>query len=404
MKRFALGALLVSAWFAAPGAAAADRAVEPLFGIRVRQEYLPNAYYFDPAENDRNWVRCRTRAGLRWRASAAHTVEVRLANEFRKTYEPDTKVDFDEVVIDRLLWRWRKGGERPWTLTLGRQEIVWNEGFLVLEARPFDGSRTLCQNALRFEKDFEERRLDVALIANPKEDPIVVAGDEERALSDGEERGLAARIFTDEGDQAALIVKREEDPDGVLPVFTSYTAGLRRSREEKGITRWLGEVAFQHQIAGGDAGFAWAGHAARGASLGGKTSAAFGFYYYSGEGRGMKGFRSPWGRWPKWSEMWVYSLIPEGGAAEWRNLASPYVEVRREISRKAAFRGAIHVPWAPAEHWKDRGLLAIAGGTARIAPRLTGHLLWEWHLRGQYPAAFEESAHFLRWQFSYDFL
>ena len=77
MKRLALGALLLSAGAALSAPTEGPPSVEPLFGIRIRQEYLPNAYYFDPAENDRNWIRYRTRLGLRWRPAKSHVFEFR---------------------------------------------------------------------------------------------------------------------------------------------------------------------------------------------------------------------------------------------------------------------------------------------------------------------------------------
>ncbi len=388
---------------AAGVAGAADSDWAPLFGLRVRQEYLPNVYYFDPVEQDRNWVRYRTRGGLRWRPAAGHTFQIRLVNEFRKIYEPDTKVDWSEIVIDRLSWRWRTGGERPVTITAGRQEIIWEDGFLMLEGHPFDGSRSMYQTAIRGIVEGERGAWDLSLIANEKRDPIALVADKKFALSDGNERAVAIRYFTPGGRQAGLIVKSEKDPDRARPDFTSWTLDLRQAGETRNGVRHIAELATQHRSAGGESGFAYAARLEAGRELAEKTSGAVGCWYYSGDGGRTEAFRTPYGRWPMWSDMWVYSMVGEGGVAEWQNLLLPYAEFERALHRGADLRATLFVPYAQEPEWEDRGLLATILVRLRLAPRLSGHLLWEWHVTGAYPEETSENAHFLRWQLNYDF-
>ncbi|MFH1679903.1 MAG: hypothetical protein ABIH26_04585, partial [Candidatus Eisenbacteria bacterium] len=64
--------LAVLAAAAASAARADGVSISPSFGLRVRQAILPHVYSFDPAENDRNWIRCRARAGVRLEAAPEH--------------------------------------------------------------------------------------------------------------------------------------------------------------------------------------------------------------------------------------------------------------------------------------------------------------------------------------------
>jgi hypothetical protein len=386
---------------AAPRAGAS--ALEPLLGIRIRQEILPNAYWFDPKEGDRNWIRYRSRVGLRARAGEEHAFELRFAHEFRKIYEPDTKVDTDEMVVDHLFWSWKRAGSGGFALTIGRQDIAWDGGFLVMDGTPLDGSRTQYQDAVRLEIPRARGTWDLALLWNSKRDDFVVAGEEKRALREADERAVAVRFVAPSGAEASLIGMGEEDPDHRSPDRTTWTLGLRRAAKQGETLRWLVEGALQRQASASGAGFAWAGNASRQGKLGEKTTGSIGFFYYSGAASDdLAAFRSPYGRWPKWSELCVYTLIGEGGVAEWQNLASPVFTIRHTPVDRVALRGSLLVPFAPEPDWNERGLLTVLEVQGKIARGLTAQVLWEWQINGSYPKEMTEDAHFIRWQVSYD--
>jgi len=402
MKSKRGAAALVLLGLLAPFPAAAEGAgLQWTGGLRVRQEILPNVYYFDGNENDRNWIRYRTRAGLRCRPWEEHTFEIRLVNEFRKIVEPDTDVDYDEVVIDRLSWAWRRGGETPLTLTLGRQDIIWNDGFLMLEGHPFDGSRTMYQNALRLQVESARGYWEAALMVNPKRDPWVVAGDEERALSEADEKAIALRFRERRGFEIALIGKGEDDPDGAAPDRTVWTAALRRERPAAGRPLFFTELALQRQAWGGESDYAFAYQLALRRHLPWRIRADAGFFYYSGD-ESMGGFRAPFGGWPKWSDLYIYTLIGEEGVAAWRNISAPHAGVSRPIGSRVGARVHGYYFLAPEPDWEDRGVLTVSSLTFRFLPGWTGHLLWEWLRAGSYPEGQEADAHFLRWQLNYD--
>ena len=383
--------------------------VDPLLGLRVRQEILPGVYYFDPVESDRDWIRIRTRAGLRWRPGDGHTLEFRLVNEFRKIIVPSgVDLDLDEVVIDRLAWTWRRQGAFPFTLTLGRQDVIWDDGFLILEGHPFDGSRTGYQNALRLVVDREANRTELLLMANPKRDPIVIAGDEDRALGEADERAVAVRHeWKGRGDEAlryqlAGIWKRDDDPDHLLSDLTTWTVSERVERRGAAPVGFLAEAALQYQDGRGTEGWAFALQANLRRTLGRGCQGELGYLHYSGRGGDVEGFIPPYGRWPKWSDLYLYTLIGEGGVALWQNMAGPHVHLSRVFDQKATVRLSAYVLYAPQDGWARRGELVQALAVYRVNEELSAHLLWEWLHAGDYPPGQEPDAHFIRWQLEYD--
>ena len=67
---------------------------DPLFDVRVRQELLDGVYHFAP-DPDRNWIRVRTRGGMRF-TRGGHRLEFRLVNEHRHHLDPEQRGDLDE--------------------------------------------------------------------------------------------------------------------------------------------------------------------------------------------------------------------------------------------------------------------------------------------------------------------
>jgi hypothetical protein len=240
---------------------------------------------------------------------------------------------------------------------------------------------------------------EAAFLINPKRDPWVIAGDEDRALSEADEIGLALRFRSRRGYQIALIGKGEEDPDGEGPDRTIWTASLRRERPIGGKRLFLTELAVQRQAWAGMTDYALAFQFSYQRRLGWKLLAEAGFFYYSGDAS-MGGFRAPYGRWPKWSDLYIYSLVGEQGVAAWRNISAPHAGLSRPIGSFVEARVHAYYLLAPEPDWEERGVLTKSGLRFRFTEHFTGHLLWEWLSAGSYPEAMEEDAHFIRWQLS----
>ncbi len=320
-----------------------DARVEPgLHGaldLRLRQEVLDELYYFTPAQPDRNWIRLRSRAGAAYGWGLSNQVEARLCSEFRKIITPDTPINYDEVIVDRLLYRYRPS---DWaTLTLGRQDIAWDDGFLVMDGTPLDGSRSAYMNALRLElsdDDPDFSLLEGFFAYNPATDDLVLWDDDvKRRLTDGDESAAALRARFAGQHQIAVIWKRERDPDHERPALDAWTLDYRGERR-RGATSLMGEVALQHQDWTGrgvdTSGLAWAMQLRLRRQLSAPRRLDLGLFAYSGRDGDQLAFRTPWGRWPKWSELMLYRLIGEDGVGAWANLAGAWLEAEQSRDGK----------------------------------------------------------------------
>jgi len=413
MKRLCLLILLFGLVAPAAGPANAaygpdDLDVSPIFDLRVRQEGLDGVYHFAP-DPDRNWIRVRTRGGFS-AAQGAFRFDLRLANEHRHFLTPDNvDFDWDELIIDRLRAVWTYGDGA--SLSVGRQDIIWNKGFLMLEGHPLDGSRSIYHNAVRWQTPLLDGLFDLSLIRNLKRDQLVLAGDDQRALSDADETGLAAR-WAGGPWQVAFIVKNEIDPDLVLPDLLTVTLAPRREFPVGENGTLLAELAVQYQSL--DAGDHWAtaGQFFYRHKLDNQVKYDLGGFFYSAPGEDTPGFRVPWGRWPKWSELYIYTLIGESTpgrvtVAAWENIAAPRAQVTFPVAGKLDGRLGATYLLAPEPDWQARGLLTQAELKFSLPHNLTGHLLWEmldpgsFHDGGNGLPPLTDTVHFLRWQITY---
>ncbi len=379
----------------------------PSLDLRLRQEFLEGVLYFTPAP-DRQWVRLRTRAGLKV-ASDHHAVDFRLANEHRRLVIPEpAEFDWDELIIDQAYYTWTP--DEITTLKVGRQNIIWEGGFLVLEGSPLDGSRSIYMDGVRLNTSLRCQKLDAFAVHNRKYDPYVLAGDADRPLSDADETGIGARVTFGRHSFSA-IWKHEDDPDDVLPLLNTYTVDSRLKWGSKGATEYLLDVAVQYQDGIPEStpasprthGFNLAFEGQIKGSLTGSLNADAGLFFYGDN------FRTPWGRWPKWSELYIYTLLADGGdgrvhVAAWENIAAPRFNLHYQISDSVKTRWGLAYLLAPEPDWKGRGLLMQTELKFDLMTGVDGHLLWEMFDAGEYHDQTGSSpAHFLRWQIAWKF-
>ena len=404
-----------------------DTRVEPgLHGaldLRLRQEVLDDLYYFTPAQPDRNWIRLRSRAGLAYGWGKSNELEARLCSEFRKINTPDTPLNYDEIILDRLLYRYRPS---DWaTLTLGRQDIAWDDGFLVMDGTPLDGSRSAYMNALRLEfssDDPDFSLLEAFAAYNPAYDDLVLWDDDiERRLTDADETAAALCARFGRHHQLALIWKRERDPDHARPALDAWTLDYRGERT-RGAASLMGELALQHQDWSGrgvdTSGLAWAMQLRLRREVSAEVRADLGLYAYSGRVGDQLAFRTPWGRWPRWSELMLYRLIGEDGVGAWANIAAPWLEIERR--RNGTLLGfGVQAIVAPEPDWAYRDLLFRACLEFPLARGFAAQFLMETfamaddaHSISYSPPPFGEATvaphsidsgggFFLRWQITY---
>jgi hypothetical protein len=372
----------------APAQAVEHTTFTPQADLRVRQEVLDGLLHFLP-DPDRNQVRFRSRLGGTVDLDE-NRFRLLLTNEHRRYVRPDgIEFDWDELTVDQLYYQLR----RPdFQLTIGRQNIIWDDGFFMLEGHPGDGSRSIWHNALRYQRP----GLDVALIRNWREDGIILAGDMDRPLRETDEAALALRLEGDHG-TTKLIIKRLM-PENDATRITRYTLGYRFEMGCKKNLWWLMEAGVQYmEPDGSDKGKA--SHAVQTRierPLGPDTVFHVGGMYYGDD------YHTPYGRWPLWSELYIYTLVPEEGVANWNNIVAPFAGLSHQICPRMRLKTRLYYMLAPDPDWQGRGPLLQTRLDVRLNKHLKGHLTWEMLSPGEFHEEnvlpLDETVHFLRWE------
>lgn len=426
--------------------------VESGFDLRLRQEVfndIPIAA--DPPGVSRggknDYFRIRTRLWTRLDYRENISVVGRLANEFRHYNTPDSDAyDFpDEAVVDLLYLDIRALAGGRLDLRIGRQELIYGAGRVLLEGTPKDGSRTIYFDAVKAAvKLSEQTSVDLLGIYN-QSDAHLLIDDQDRDITgydsgynDNVESGLGAYLRTRAMENAPAEVyylwKKESrwfDAAGErIPGRDLHTLGMRLlpriseslSAEVEAAVQ-AGEIDDGRDCEGymGYAGLSWAFTDAE--TDGGYTPyTKIAYYTLSGDdpdsGRD-EGWNPLWARYPQFSELYIYAFDAER-AGEWNNISYPHLEIGLRKNRmcglaiQAGPLMALENTGPGAGH--DRGAFAsarwdfplssgLAGkifGLGETRDRLFGHLLAEVLDPGDYYRV-DATAYFLRWEVTYLF-
>ncbi|MGE5608635.1 MAG: alginate export family protein, partial [Bacillota bacterium] len=144
---------------------------------RVRQEYIQNPFFFDtdPPGHEWNFLRLRSRVWGTLSPAEQIDINARLTWESRYWFTPESRPepasgndgpwDWSDVVWDNLNFKVKGVAGEKSSLTVGRQDIILGDGWLVLDGTPLDGSRTIYFDAMRLSLPFEEAKTAVDAIA-----------------------------------------------------------------------------------------------------------------------------------------------------------------------------------------------------------------------------------------------
>ena len=354
------------------------------------------------------WValfsRHRTKLGGSWHPTEDVSVRVVLANEFFSWYRHRDKPDFtlDEVFIDNLYARWAPAS-LPFTLTIGRQNMMFGEGFMIMDGGPLDGSRSINVNAVRADvRPAPGQTLSLFALRQPaRDDMLPLIHDADRGLLETRTTGAGA-YYTIGFDGAQLLdtyyIYTDEQPSNAWTQPGSrHSVGVRGVYTPAPSLRLTGEAVAQAGTVAPDGEasrdlLAWAGYAYATwlPTADSPLSLDAGLYHYSGGASGEAGaltdhgFAPTLARWPKWSESFIYTLVVlRGGVARWNDLVAPFLRARYRLSPALSLHmmlqhlreGEGASPWSTGDG--ALGTLAILGCTYDAGGDLTGHALLE---------------------------
>ncbi len=395
-----------------------------------------------------DYYRFRTRLWTEWDVLENLTLRARIVNEIRNWVEPDgfraanpesSTYEFpDEWVLDNLYVEVRDLFNKKLDLRIGRQDLIYGRGMLMLEGTPKDGSRTLYFNAAKATwKGIRDTTVDVFGLYNPAEDQWAI-NSSDRDLT-GQSKGF--NNMDDSG--GGIYVKNKTLKDLPYDLYYIYknesswtkgsgtsavdvaaadlhTVGLRLTPQFTKAFSGSFELAYQLgergdrdiEGYGGDGSLVYVLPFAEDA----KPTADIGFYYLSGDDPGTagkdEGWNPLWARFPQYSEMYFYAWDAEG-AGRWSNLMMPHVGVSVSPVKWLKLSGMIADLYAVEDDGpgdgKHRGLLYVAKGEFTFGEKiwlpkdkLTGHLWLEILEPGDYYIV-DDPALFVRWQFMYEF-
>lgn len=415
----------------------ASAPAEIAFEERVRSEDWGNVTDFSSARDDfRTQYRFRSRLWVTLRPAAKVEAVAGIINENRKIAEPDLAFHGREVVFETLYVDWRLG--RGWGVRAGRQNLMRGEGFVLFDGNPLDGSRTAYFNAIDVYRAAGKSKLELLAISNPRTDRYLPRLGEARKaaerqqLVEWDEEALGAYLTYAAQPGAAFeayaFYKAESD-DFRAPTHPLYQPDRRLGALGGRVVRALGngftltaEAAVEsgsQDARPGSGGAsrdlrAWGGYARLRKELGGKAGPAVSLAYIglSGDDPGtdrIEGWDPLFSRWPKWSELYIYSFGPERGASYWSNTGMWEAELRLVPAKWLALRAtcyrmeAYHSLGARGGIFaagKHRGDMFQLRGDVTLGGRWRGHVLYEHLEPGDFYAG-RDAAHFLRFEVIY---
>lgn len=323
--------------------------------FRAREEGFNNiiTWNSDNKADQQNYFRLRTRLYLQADPIEQVMAYIRITNEWRyyakrfdaadawinDAYEHPLR---DEVILDNAYLKFKGFQDIPLSLTAGRQDLIYGEGFLILDGTPLDGSRTIFSDAVKLTLDLDQTKVDFLAIWNTGKqwfsvhkntDPLG-AGDPPGRL-DSQTIGIFGAYLTNtdliekQKIEAYYLLKRglvnEAAPDK-WPDNTVNAVGGRFSGPLTEQISYAAEATLQLGEYGDHSMTAFGGYG-RGTytltDLDYKPALSLEYVYLSGdnpEDQNYGGWDPLLARWPKWSELYIYSQVPEKDVAYWTNM------------------------------------------------------------------------------------
>lgn len=396
----------------AAGSAPHANSLELGFEERVRTESWDNSTDFNARVVDaRHQWRYRTRAWAKLGVGANTEFALGLANENRYLATPHTPLTMDETVIETfyLDHRFADGA----SVRVGRQNLTKGDGFILMDGSPLDGSRVAYFNALDLAWTAGKSRLDLLVISDPYRDEYLPRiHDKAKPLLEWDENALG--LYWTDADRAQTTVDayyfyKSQTGDTRASTNAGYqgdrmfhTLGGRCTRDFAG--GWSLKAELAGQAGGQDPGSdirAWGAQATLRKSFAHATkpSLLLGWTGLSGDDPATtanEGWDPLFSRYPKWSELYIYTQGSERGPAYWTNLCLWQAEARltpvKPLDLRATYyrMGAFHrFAGKPAIYASGlkRGDLYEARADYKLNDNWRGHVVGEYLAPGDFYAA-----------------
>jgi hypothetical protein len=423
--------------------------------FRARNEYFDNLISLTPNPqqspnpklganavlHEQDYFRFRARVWTSITPVTDLSLNTRLATEPREWMKPAgytpykgrSGLDMTEGIFDNLNVQWRNILKQPLTATVGRQDIFLGDGWLVGDGTPQDGSWTYFLDSARVTYELKEQHTTlegIGIIQDAKDNawlpPINFT---DRYLTEQNEKGAilsvanssikAANVtgyfFYKEDDKASGYSPSSPPPPGGDDAQI-YTVGGRLTGALGNPWKYSVEGAYQFgrkqdtSVVNVDPSARTTGFRDMDA-FGANTRLTYSFKdklnnqlslsgeYLSGDNPNSKNdemFDVLWGRWPRWSEIGLYSYAAETRVGQQANLIRFGPTWTINPTKKLEFNASYYALWAPEEvptrggaglfsnsgHF--RGHFAQAILKYKFSRHVSGHLWSEFLFPGNY--------------------
>ena len=388
--------------------------------LRVRESIFSN----NPLPNggtmpDFNFFRIRPRLWGNYGISDNMSVQAMVTNEFRHYVDPDNETwDFpDEWFIDNLYLDINDLAGGKLDLRIGRQNLIYGTGKVILDGTPGDGSRSIYMDAIKASwSGFENMTVDLLGIYNSAENLLVINGQDRNLTNytgqdpdlEMDELGIGVYLkhkgLSEGWPMEAYLLMKQEAEYGAAESSTINTIGLRLMPKLSDSLSGNLELAYQMGSQGDIDKSGYMLDAKVTMTVAAleqyKTKASVGLYLLSGDDPGTaddEAWTPAFSRWPQYSELYIYSFATHpGSVADWQNVMMPYVAVSAVPHAKVSSTALLGMMQAPQEDGVDgtgRGILftwwnkfKVKEGIFREKDSLSGHLLLEAVMPGDYYA------------------
>lgn len=396
------------------------------FEQRVRNENWNNLLDFnDGTDDQRNQIRYRTRLWANVPVTNDIDIYAGLNQESNQIIKTRAPYRLDEIVFENLYIDFKKLFVKGLSLRVGRQNLIKGEGFLFLEGNPYDGSRSIYFNAADLAYSWKKSKVELIGIDDPYRDRFLPRiHNRSKPLIEWNERAMGI-YYTDRNHsrlpwEAYYFYKKETNdyrgPNNpqFQPDRHIHTAGARATRQFTPALSLTGEWAAQwgRQHPGVPIA-AWGGYSYVKRTFGGrfKPYVLGGWWGFSGDNPRtgtIENFDPLFARWPKWSELYIYSQWKEKGVGYWTNTGMWQGEAgafwRAFDLRGTYYRMDAFHPFAGNKalfgNGTARGDMYQARLGASVGDHWKGHVLWEHLLPGDF-YAHPGKAYFLRFEVTF---
>ncbi|MDP2875692.1 MAG: alginate export family protein [Holophaga sp.] len=414
------------------------------FEERVRLEDHDNIIDHNDAKVDfSTYYRFRSRAWLTANPTSDLEFSVGICNENRKITRPDKAYNGREVFFDTFYVDYKFS--KAWSVRVGRQNLMRGEGFVLFDGGALDGSRAAYFNALDLTYSWSRSKLEFLAISNPLKDQYLPRlneangpGETPQRLNERDEQALGlyytAKEWTGTTLEAYYFLKTEKND--YRPIANAQfqadrrisTLGSRAVREFQDGWSVNGEFAYQWGTQDGRPGTAethrdigsWGGYGRVKKVVAAPWKPTFSAAYIAMSGQDPNSTASSkitawdpiFSRWPRWSELYIYSQVPEKGVAYSTNTVmweeevrlSPLasLDLRATYYKMAALQAPSILPGTTFGTGKTRGDILQFRADYKFSPEFKGYILYEHLTPGDFYVG-KDGGHFLRVELSYLF-